>query len=121
MIKSDLIKRLANRHSSLSPVDIDCSVRTLLQAMINALANGHRIEIRGFGSFDVHYRAARRGRNPQNGDKVAVPAKHVPHFTPGKALRERVNFVKQACTQAMALPAVEKRTMELVNFSDDRE
>ena len=61
--------------------------------MGGALASGERIEIRGFGSFSLHYRPPRRGRNPKTGDSVALPGKHVPHFKPGKELREKVSGV----------------------------
>ena len=69
------------------------SVKSLLQMMGGALANGERIEVRGFGSFSLHYRPPRTGRNPKTGDTVALAGKHVPHFKPGKELRERVTDV----------------------------
>ena len=59
--------------------------------MVNGLAAGNRIEIRGFGSFSLHYRAARTGRNPKTGEQVQLSGKHVPHFKPGKEMRDRVN------------------------------
>ena len=66
------------------------AVKSLLQMMGGALSEGDRIEVRGFGSFSLHYRPPRTGRNPKTGDTVALPGKHVPHFKPGKELRERV-------------------------------
>ena len=69
-------------------------MKTLIELMSETLASGERIEIRGFGSFSLHYRAPRMGRNPKTGESVALPGKHVPHFKPGKALRERVDYPK---------------------------
>ena len=72
---------------------MDLAVKSLLDMMGGALAAGERIEIRGFGSFSLHYRPPRLGRNPKTGDSVALPGKHVPHFKPGKELREKVSEV----------------------------
>lgn len=91
MTKSELITILAQRQSHLAPGDVELAVKSLLEQMSEALANGERIEVRGFGSFSLHYRPARIGRNPKTGEAVALPGKHVPHFKPGKELRERVN------------------------------
>jgi len=91
MTKSELIEILAQRQAHLKADDVDLSVKTLLEMMSDALSHGERIEIRGFGSFSLHYRPPRMGRNPKTGDAVALPGKHVPHFKPGKELRERVN------------------------------
>ena len=93
MTKSDLIERLTSKHSQLSIKDVEDSVKETLQLMTDSLAQGERIEVRGFGSFSLHYRAPRIGRNPKTGDKVELGGKHVPHFKPGKELRERVNAV----------------------------
>ena len=93
MTKSDLIERLTSKHSQLSIKDVEDSVKETLQLMTDSLAHGNRIEVRGFGSFSLHYRAPRIGRNPKTGDKVELGGKHVPHFKPGKELRERVNAV----------------------------
>lgn len=90
MTKSELIERLAET-SHLPVSDVDLSVRTILEIMSSSLASGERIEIRGFGSFSLHHRNSRIGRNPKTGESVALPAKHVPHFKPGKELRDRVN------------------------------
>ena len=93
MTKSELIELLARRQPHLKADDVDMSVKSLLQMMGSALVVGERIEVRGFGSFSLHYRPPRTGRNPKTGDAVALPGKHVPHFKPGKALRERVTPV----------------------------
>ena len=93
MTKSELIEILARRQSHLKAEDVDLAVKSLLEMMGGALASGDRIEIRGFGSFSLHYRPPRLGRNPKTGDSVALPGKHVPHFKPGKELRERVTPV----------------------------
>lgn len=91
MTKSELIARLAERNPRLVARDADEAVNTMLDSMADALAGGQRIEIRGFGSFALNYRPPRIGRNPKSGDRVQVPAKHVPHFKAGKELRERVD------------------------------
>ena len=93
MTKSELIEILSRRQPHLKADDVDLAVKSLLEMMGGALAHGERIEIRGFGSFSLHYRPPRLGRNPKTGDPVALPAKHVPHFKPGKELRERVSGV----------------------------
>ena len=89
--KSDVIERLAAVQLHLSPRDVEFSVNTILDHMSRSLANGERVEIRGFGSIGLRYRAARIGRNPKSGQTVSVPGKYVPHFKPGRMLRERVN------------------------------
>ncbi|MGB6009145.1 integration host factor subunit beta [Castellaniella sp.] len=91
MTKSELITMLAGRYPQLAIRDMDLAVKTVLDAMADALAQGQRIEIRGFGSFSLSQRQPRVGRNPKSGEKVLVPAKLVPHFKPGKELRERVD------------------------------
>ena len=93
MTKSELIELLARRQPHLKADDVDMAVKSLLQMMSGALASGERIEIRGFGSFSLNYRPPRTGRNPKTGDAVALSGKYVPHFKPGKALRERVTGV----------------------------
>lgn len=90
MTRSDLIARLAERHPQLLAKDAELAVRFILDAMSASLSRGGRIEVRGFGSFGLNHRPPRQGRNPKTGDKVNVPAKHVPHFKAGKDLRERV-------------------------------
>lgn len=91
MTKSELIDRLAQKQPQLAYRDIELAVKSVLELMTQQLANGDRIEIRGFGSFSLHYRPGRVGRNPKTGDPVSLPEKHVPHFKPGKELRERVD------------------------------
>lgn len=91
MTKSELIEHLIDAHPQLSVRDVELAVKTMLDHMTEALANGERIEIRGFGSFSLHYRAPRIGRNPKTGDSVPLPEKFVPHFKPGKELRDQVN------------------------------
>ena len=93
MTKSELIELLARRQPHLKADDVDLSVKSLLEMMAGSLADGERIEVRGFGSFSLHYRPPRTGRNPKTGDAVALAGKHVPHFKPGKELRERVTGV----------------------------
>jgi integration host factor subunit beta len=91
MTKSELIERLAARQTQLSLRDVELVVKSLLEHMAQSLAQGERIEIRGFGSFSLHYREPRVGRNPKTGQSVELEGKYVPHFKPGKELRERVN------------------------------
>lgn len=90
MTKSDLIEALTFGQTHLATKDIELSVKILLEEMSNALSSGERIEIRGFGSFSLHFRPPRTGRNPKTGDSVELPGKYVPHFKPGKQLRERI-------------------------------
>ncbi|MBK6658700.1 MAG: integration host factor subunit beta [Proteobacteria bacterium] len=92
MTKSELIESLVRKQSQLGYRDVELAVKTMLEHMGQTLATGERIEIRGFGSFSLHYRPPRVGRNPKSGDPVSLPAKYVPHFKPGKELRERVNL-----------------------------
>lgn len=96
MTKSELIDAIAASQAQLSLKDVELAVKTVLEHMSEALASGERIEIRGFGSFSLHYREPRRGRNPKTGDTVDLTGKYVPHFKPGKELRERVNLGLQA-------------------------
>lgn len=91
MTKSELIEIIARKQSHLAGKDIELAVKTVLEQMSNALSSGRRIEIRGFGSFSLHFRPPRMGRNPKTGEAVALPGKYVPHFKPGKDLRDRVN------------------------------
>ena len=93
MTKSELIEMLSQRQSHLKADDVDLAVKSLLEMMGGSLAEGERIEIRGFGSFSLHYRPARLGRNPKTGESVELSGKHVPHFKPGKELRDRVNGI----------------------------
>lgn len=95
MNRSDLFSALAERYPHLTVSDAQAVVKLLLEAMVESLVAGHRIEIRGFGSFAVSQRAARRARNPRTGELVVVPPKRIAHFKPGKALREAVDRHKQ--------------------------
>ena len=90
MTRSELVSALAARQGHLPMTDVDLAVRSLLETMAEALASGRRIEIRGFGSFALRYRPPRLARNPKSGAVVPVAEKFVPHFKPGKVLRERV-------------------------------
>lgn len=91
MTRSELIERIADLHPQLQLKDAELAVRVILDALSDALSKGGRVEIRGFGSFGLNYRPLRQGRNPKTGAKVKVPAKYVPHFKPGKELKERVD------------------------------
>ena len=91
MTKSDLIDVLAAEQDHLAYKDVEDAVRKVIDRMSAALASGERIEIRGFGSFSLHYRPPRVGRNPKTGDAVALAGKYVPHFKPGKELKELVD------------------------------
>lgn len=99
MTRSDLITFLASRFPRLDVKDADVSVRVILDAIVESMVNGERVEIRGFGSFSLNYRPARTGRNPKTGEAVSVPAKFAPHFKAGKEMRDRV----EASAQPVAL------------------
>ena len=91
MTKSELIERISGKQTQLSAKDVELAVKGVLETMSQVLADGGRIEIRGFGSFSLHYRVPRIGRNPKTGEPVALSGKHVPYFKPGQELRDRVN------------------------------
>lgn len=91
MTKSELIERIVTQQGQLSSKDVELAIKSMLEQMSEALATGERIEIRGFGSFSLHYREPRIGRNPKTGQSVSLDGKFVPHFKPGKELRDRVN------------------------------
>lgn len=91
MTKSELIQRLAERNPHLYLRDVEKIVETIFEEITDALANGNRVELRGFGAFSVKHRDARIGRNPRTGEAVQVEAKRLPFFKTGKALRERLN------------------------------
>ena len=88
--KKELIEIIANEQDQLPYKDIELSVKTIIESMIDSLTNGKRIEIRGFGSFSLRYRKSRIGRNPKSGESVNIDERYVPHFKPGKDLKERV-------------------------------
>jgi integration host factor subunit beta len=89
--KSELIEELAKKQPHLAVKDVEFAVKCIIERMNQALSTGSRIEIRGFGSFSLHKRPQRMGRNPKTGEAVALAEKHVPHFKPGKELRDRVD------------------------------
>lgn len=91
--RSELIETLINSQPHLDRRDVELAVKTILERMANAFEEGERIEIRGFGSFCLHYRPARIGRNPRTGESVEVEGKFSPHFKPGKELKERVDAI----------------------------
>jgi integration host factor subunit beta len=91
MTRSELIELMASQQNQLTTKDVELAVKLMIDPMAGSLTSGERIEIRGFGSFSLHYREARQGRNPKTGDAVELEGKYVPHFKPGKDLRERVN------------------------------
>ncbi len=91
MVKSELINLIAEKLNTLPIKDVEVGVNQVLDCMGNELCHGGRIEIRGFGSFCLHYRPARNAHNPKTGEKVATIPKYTPHFKPGKELRQRVN------------------------------
>ena len=110
MTRSDLVEALAARFPQLTQRDAEAAVKTLLEAMGDALVRGHRIEVRGFGSFSVNRRPPRMGRNPRTGESVAIPEKRVPHFKPGKALREAVNDAADAPDKPGVPPTTEPQS-----------
>jgi len=101
MTRSDLVAQLAERFTQLTQRDTEFAVKTILDAMSGALSHGHRIEIRGFGSFSISRRPPRVGRNPRSGEQVVIPEKLVPHFKPGKALREAVDANAALCEEQL--------------------
>ncbi len=94
MTKSELIEVLARQQPNLALKDVESAVKCIIEKMNQALSSGERIEIRGFGSFSLHLRPARLGRNPKTGESVSLSKKYVPHFKPGKELRDRVDASK---------------------------
>ena len=88
--KKDLIEIIAKEQDQLPYRDIELSVKTIIKSMVNSLRKGERIEIRGFGSFSLRYRKSRVGRNPKSGQSLNIPERYVPHFKPGKNLKERL-------------------------------
>ena len=100
MTKSEIIEMIAHKQMHLPLKDVELSIKHILDLMSNSLSNGRRIEIRGFGSFSLHYRAPRIGRNPKTGEPVSLPGKYVPHFKPGKDLKMQVNKSKEKAINA---------------------
>jgi len=97
MTKSELVNILIEQQQHLLKRDVELAVNCILKQMIDALDEGERIEIRDFGSFNLHQRAPRIGRNPKTGEAVDLPAKIAVHFKPGKELRDRVNAARNQC------------------------
>ncbi|HBQ45413.1 MAG TPA: integration host factor subunit beta [Thiomicrospira sp.] len=95
MTKSELIELISRKQTQFSQKDIELAVNEILDIMIASLAKGERIEIRGFGSFSLHHRKARIGRNPKTGEQVELSEKRVPHFKPGKYLKDSVDDAKE--------------------------
>lgn len=95
MTKSELIEQMAMRQPELSARDVEMAVKLILDDITDTLSRGGRVEIRGFGSFSLHYREPRIGRNPKTGDPVELEGKQVPHFKPGKELREQVDASRE--------------------------
>ena len=91
MIKSELVQKIADENSHLSHREVERLVSTIFDEIINALASGRRVELRGFGAFSVKSRPGRLGRNPRTGEQVEVAKKKVPYFKTGKLLKERLN------------------------------
>ena len=91
MTKSELIDSLAKQQPHLDHKDVELAVNGIIEHMCHSLSTGDRIEVRGFGSFSLHYRAAQMGRNPKTGEAVSLTPRYAPHFKPGKELRDRVN------------------------------
>ena len=105
--KSELIECIADRYEMLSSRDVELAIKTMIDSMAQVLATGGRIEIRGFGSFSVNYRPPRMGRNPRSGEQVLIPEKLVPHFKPGKALREGVDKANTTAVEPSSAAALD--------------
>ncbi len=93
--RKDLIEIISNNQNQLPLKDVQLTINTIIKTMTKSLANGERIEIRGFGSFSLRYKSPRMGRNPKTGEIVAIHGHYVPHFKPGKDLRKQVNEGKE--------------------------
>ena len=124
MTKSELIERIVEAQtmssgSQLTSKDVELAVKTMLEQMSHTLAAGDRIEIRGFGSFSLHYRAPRIGRNPKTGESVGLAGKYVPHFKPGKELRDRVNLALQEEMQRRAAGDVPGTSADSAEDADE--
>lgn len=89
--RSELIERIADAQQEIQVRDVELAIKMLVEQLAQAVTAGDRVEIRGFGSFELHYRPPRQARNPKTGEQVALDAKHAVHFKPGKELREKVN------------------------------
>ena len=103
LIKSQLIAGISQRMSHLPEKDIALSVNSIIEQMSEILSQGGRIEIRGFGSFCLHYRPPRKAHNPKTGEKLVTQPKYAVHFKPGKELREQVNASRHIPLQESAM------------------
>ena len=92
MTRSELIQAMTRSQDKFESPDVDSVVEVILDQMVESLSQGQRVEVRGFGSFALRYREARKGRNPKTGESVELNSKYVPHFKPGKGLKERVDI-----------------------------
>ncbi|MEY3786598.1 MAG: hypothetical protein RLZ75_805 [Pseudomonadota bacterium] len=97
MVRSELVQILCDKLPELMPRDVELAVNCLLEQMMTAFESGERIEVRGFGSFDLRHQPARIARNPKTGESVSLPAKVKLHFKPGKEMRDRVNDSRSKC------------------------
>ena len=95
MVKSELIKDIADKIPALTDKDVELAVNALLKSITESLANGDRVELRGFGSFSTRYRDARTAHNPKTGEKVIAAPKYVPYFKAGKEMRDRINASRE--------------------------
>jgi integration host factor subunit beta len=118
MTKADLVEDVA-KAAELTKKDAERLVEIVFESIIETLNKGEKIELRGFGSFRVRERGARRGRNPKTGDPVSIPAKRVPYFKPGKELKELIN--EEAATGGSSAPAAPQstETPDTTNNPDD--
>jgi len=98
VIKSELVHALKEKLPELQQRDVELALNCMLKQMEDALVQGERIEIRGFGSFDLRHRPSRIARNPKTGESVNLPAKVVTHFKPGKEMKDRVNAARTKCS-----------------------
>lgn len=112
LTKSELIERIVAKQTLLTAKDVELAVKTVVEQMSETLSTGGRIEIRGFGSFSLHYREPRVGRNPKTGEAVTLAGKYVPHFKPGKELKDRVNESLQEEITAEAAAAAAAKSAE---------
>jgi integration host factor subunit beta len=101
-IKSQLIGELSKHFPTLPEKDVALAINCIIERMSNILSNGGRIEIRGFGSFNLHYRPERRAHNPKTGEKLVTNPKYAVHFKPGKELREKVNNNRHIPIEALS-------------------
>ena len=99
MTKSEVIEKISIKQTHLPVRDVELSIKHILSLMSDTLSKGERIEIRGFGSFSLHYRSSRIGRNPKTGEPVSLSEKYVPHFKPGKDLKQKVNESREHSIQ----------------------